>query len=169
MEFERFYQELENSTETIRTLVNGVSQAEARLKPAPGAWSILEVICHLYDIECKDFRQRLDSILHRPREEFPLIDPQSWIKARGYNQRDFVGVLQDFFMEREKSLAWLQSLSNPDWEAEYVDESGPTKAGTMLVSWAAHDNLHIRQLVELRRARIVGMAEPFEVDYAGEW
>jgi hypothetical protein len=169
MEFERIYQELVESTQMIRTLVQGVTQAEACLKPDPESWSFLEVICHLYDIEREDFRQRLDSILYRPMEEFSLIDPQSWIKDRGYNQRDFAGVVQDFFMEREKSLAWLRSLPNPDWEAEYVDESGPTKAGTMLVSWAAHDNLHIRQLVELRRVRIVSMARPFDVDYAGEW
>ena len=43
------------------------------------------------------------------------------------------------------------------------------KAGEMFASWVAHDNLHIRQLVELRRSRIVSLAEPFDVGYAGEW
>ncbi len=42
-------------------------------------------------------------------------------------------------------------------------------AGEMFVSWVAHDNLHIRQLVELRRSRIVSLTAPYEIGYAGEW
>ncbi len=39
----------------------------------------------------------------------------------------------------------------------------------MFSAWVDHDNLHIRQLVELRQARIVRLAEPYDVSYAGEW
>jgi hypothetical protein len=42
-------------------------------------------------------------------------------------------------------------------------------AGDMLTSWVAHDNLHIRQLVELRRAWIEKVSKPYRVQYAGEW
>jgi hypothetical protein len=43
------------------------------------------------------------------------------------------------------------------------------KAGDMLSSWVAHDNLHMRQLVELRRSRIVVITEPYDIQYAGDW
>lgn len=39
----------------------------------------------------------------------------------------------------------------------------------MLAAWIAHDNLHIRQLVELRRHRIEQMNEPSDLKYAGDW
>ena len=169
MEFETLYQELVHSTAMIRALVAGLTTAEARLKPNPESWSILEVMCHLVDIECEDFRPRLDAILHCPTEEWTPIDPGSWISARGTNQRDLAETLAGFLAEREKSLAWLKGLSTSDWEAEHVDQFGSMKAGEMFASWVAHDNLHLRQLVELRRVRIVSLAAPFDVGYAGEW
>ena len=66
MEFETLYQELMHSTAMIRALVAGLTTAEARFKPNPESWSVLEVVCHLYDLEREDFRPRLDAILHRP-------------------------------------------------------------------------------------------------------
>jgi len=169
MQFETLYQELAHSAEMIRALTAGITQAEARFKPNPESWSVLEVLCHLYDIEREDFRQHLDSILHRPTEEWTPIDPASWVTTRGYNERNLAETLDSFLAERDKSLTWLKSLSTPNWEAEHIDQFGSIKAGEMFASWVAHDNLHIRQLVELRRGRIVSLAEPFDVGYAGEW
>lgn len=63
MKFTELYQELVNSTEIIRALTANISQDEARIKPSPEAWSILEVTCHLYDEEREDFREHLDFIL----------------------------------------------------------------------------------------------------------
>ena len=88
MQFEILYQELSHSAEMIRALTAGFTPAEARFKPGPESWSILEVVCHLYDIEREDFRPRLDAILHRPTEEWIQIDPQNWITMRRYNERD---------------------------------------------------------------------------------
>ena len=49
MKFELLFQELTNSTEMIRALLAGVDQDESRAKPDATSWSILEVVCHLYD------------------------------------------------------------------------------------------------------------------------
>ena len=38
--------ELAQGAETITSLVVGVSPEEARVRPAPEAWSLLEVVCH---------------------------------------------------------------------------------------------------------------------------
>lgn len=161
--------ELAHNAETIRALVAGISQEEARVRPTPESWSVLEVVCHLGDEEVEDFRQRLDYILHRPGETWPPIDPDGWVAARGYNDRDLGEMLDGFLAERQKSLAWLDGLAAPDWDAAYETRFGPMRAGDMLASWAAHDVLHLRQLVELRRARVVAMAGAYDVRYAGEW
>ena len=169
MQFEALYAELARGVDGIRALVAGMSLAEARARPAPQAWSALEVICHLYDEEREDFRQRLDIILHRPSEPFPPIDPSGWVGARRYNERDLAEMLDRFAAERARSLAWLKGLSAPNWDAEYTNEFGSMKAGDMLAAWVAHDNLHARQLVELRRSRLVSLAAPYDAGYAGEW
>jgi hypothetical protein len=166
---EVLFQELARGAEIIRALVSGITQAEAQIKPDPESWSILEVVCHLYDEEREDFRQRLDLILHRPGDEWPPIDPVGWVTARKYNERDLAESLDRFVAEREQSLAWLRRLPAPNWEAECVTRFGGMKAGDMLAAWVAHDNLHSRQLVELRRVRVVEIAKPYEVQYAGDW
>ena len=169
MKFATLHQELSNSGEIIRALLTGITQEDAQFKPTPETWSILEVICHLHDEEREDFRARLDSILNHPEQEFAVINPQGWITERKYNEQNFEQTKKKFFAERAKSLEWLNGLTNLDWEIMHTDQYGSVTAGEMLSAWVAHDNLHIRQLVELRRARIEKITQPYLIEYAGEW
>ena len=169
MDFNVFYQELKNSTEMIRTLLAGITQEESQVKPNPESWSVLEVVCHLYDEEREDFREHLDFILHRQNEEWHGIDPEGWVSERRYNEQDFAEMQQNFFSEREKSLTWLQKLRDPKWETTYTTQYRTISAGEMFACWVAHDNLHIRQLVELRRLKIEDISKPFDIEYAGDW
>lgn len=169
MEFQTLYQELINSTEMIRALITSIDQEQAQVKPDANSWSILEVICHLHDEEREDFREHLDFILHRQNEEWHVIDPQSWVAERKYNEQSFTEMQKKFFAERQKSLEWLKGLSDMEWETEYTSQFGSMKAGEMFACWVAHDNLHIRQLVELRRSLIERISQPYDVQYAGDW
>lgn len=169
MEFKTLYRELTLSTEMIRLLLAGISQAEAQVKPGRGSWSILEVVCHLYDEEREDFREHLDFIFHPQHEEWHPISPFAWVTLRKYNERNFKAMQRKFFAERKKSLAWLKKLRNSDWNITYKSKWGSMRAGDMLASWIAHDNLHIRQLVELRRTRIEKVVKPHKIRYAGDW
>jgi len=169
MEFQTLYQELVNSTEIIRSLINGIRQEQAQVKPDAESWSILEVICHLYDEEREDFREHLDFILNRQDEEWHVIDPQIWVTERKYNEQDFPQMQEKFHAERRRSLEWLKGLEDVDWGTTYTSEYGSMSAGEMFSCWIAHDNLHIRQLVELRRAYIERITQPYEIQYAGDW
>lgn len=169
MDFQTLYQELVDSTEMIRALIKNIDQEQAQVKPDAESWSILEVICHLYDEEREDFREHLDFILHRQQEEYHVIDPQSWVTERKYNEQNFEEMQKKFFAERQQSFDWLTELSNMDLETTYTSEYGSVTAGEMFASWIAHDNLHIRQLVELRRYRIENITKPYDIRYAGEW
>jgi len=169
MKFSTLYEELQNSTEMIRAVLVGITQLEAQVKPDPESWSILEVTCHLHDVEREDFREHLDFILHRQNEEYHAIDPQAWITERKYNQEDFAEMRDKFFAERRKSLAWLKEISDSDWEITYTSEYGSVSAGEMFSCWIAHDNLHLRQFIELRRTRIETITKPYPLEYAGDW
>lgn len=169
MRLDMLRRELAQGAETIQSLVVGVSASEARVRPAPDSWSILEVVAHLLDEEREDFRPRLDLVLHRPHETWAPIDPPAWVTARGYNNRELTATLSAFLAERERSLAWLAGLTAPDWSREYPASFGPITAGDLAASWAAHDLLHTRQLLELRRARLLALAAPHRTGYAGDW
>ena len=158
---------LEAQAPVIAALVDQAAAEQARWKPSPQDWSILEVINHLGDEEREDFRARLDLTLHHPGAPVPPIDPQGWVTERAYNGRDPGESLARFLAERQRSLDWLRSLAAPDW-------SQPTarpglRAGDLLAAWVAHDLLHLRQLIELHYAWLAERAAPYAVDYAGPW
>jgi hypothetical protein len=169
MKFQELYTEMTQSTEMIRALLAGVSQQEAQVKKSQKVWSILEVTCHLYDEECEDFREHLDFILHRQDEEWHPIATLAWVSQRKYNEQNFNKMKAKFFREREKSLVWLKSLKNADWNIKYRTKWRLMTAGDMFASWVAHDNLHIRQLTELRRRLIEQKTKPYKIGYAGDW
>ncbi len=170
MDFAACQMQLRQNGELIRELVAGISQEQATIKPFPEDWSVLEVVNHLYDEEREDFRQRFDYLLHRPGEEWPPIDPAGWVTARKYNERELASSLQNFLDERQKSLAWLAGLDQPNLEAfETHPVAGKFHAGDMLAAWVAHDLLHLRQLVELKYFLVGDVVRPYSPQYAGEW
>ncbi|MCB8943711.1 MAG: DinB family protein [Ardenticatenaceae bacterium] len=159
-----------HTAEVIAHLLKDVSPEQARWRPSPDAWSILEVINHLYDEEREDFRQRLEILLYQPEAEMPPIDPQGWVTSRQYNEREAAASLANFLQERQQSLDWLRGLLEPDWESGVMAPNGRKfRAGEMLCSWLAHDFLHIRQLNELHYAYWQQTADPYDVTYAGDW
>jgi hypothetical protein len=163
-------QQLGAHSTSITQLCVALSEADARIKPDPRSWSILEVINHLYDEEREDFRQRLDLTLHQPGSDWPPIDPEGWAASRAYQQRDLQQSIANFAAERQRSLAWLQALHNPDWSRSHTRPSGFVMcAGDLLSAWVAHDVLHLRQLVELRYHLVTRHAQPYAVEYAGDW
>lgn len=162
-------QRLSETAQAIRSLAEGLSTEQARWKPAPDSWSVLEVINHLYDEEREDFRAHVDHLLHRAGQPWPEIRPQAWVTERGYNQRDLPASLAGFLEQRARSLEWLKGLNSPAWDNFQEFEWGRLTAGDVFVSWAAHDMLHLRQLVELRWGITLQSAAPYDVRYAGEW
>jgi hypothetical protein len=169
MDVEGLAARMADNAARIQALVHGASDQQARWKPDPASWSILEVVNHLLDEERNDFRVRLDNTLHRPGEKWPPIDPGGWVTERKYNEKDPEVSLDHFLSEREVSLAWLRDLATPQWETTYEAPFGSIRAGDILAAWVAHDLLHMRQLVELHWAYTTAQLEPYSTQYAGEW
>ena len=111
MRFETLFLELVDSTNMINALLAGISDDEARVKPTAETWSILEVLCHLYDEEREDFRLRLRFILG-PRDEWHDIHPSAWVTERGYNTRSLREMKEKFFGERISSALRPRTASN---------------------------------------------------------
>ena len=161
--------QLRHGAGQVEALVKGVGPAQARWKPDQESWSILEVVNHLADEEVEDFRARLEAILMRGGRDWPAIDPAGWVVERNYNARPLDESLQRFLQARRQSLRWLEGLQDPDWEAAVENRGRVLRAGDVLAAWAAHDLLHMRQLVELHYAFLGQGAEPYSLGYAGPW
>ena len=167
MDYNFFITSLNLSAKKIAAFLEAVSEEQAKWKPAPEKWSILELINHLYDEEKHDFRKRLDLTLHESGKEWPVIDPEGWVISHEYQKKNFDQSIKKFLNERKKSLQWLNSLDNPDWRQNYQHPIiGVLSAGDLLAAWAAHDYLHLRQLADLQTRYLNVLADPFTIKYA---
>lgn len=162
---------LAHGADVFADLVAGVSDDQARWKPAPDRWSILEVVCHLADEEARDFRARLGLTLHRPGVAWLPIDPERWVVEERYADRDLPAEIRRFRDERAHSVAWLEGLEEPDWSLAYEHPSaGRLHAADLLASWLAHDLIHVRQVNRLHRQYLETVVAPgCSLEYAGAW
>lgn len=170
MDFENLVSSLHRFGRILPTLVADTSPEDAAWKPDSGGWSILEIACHLADEEVEDFRHRVQSTLESPSSAWPSIDPEAAAIERKYNQQDLTSVVARFVREREASVAWLKSLVDPDWDRAYHHPRfGPIAAGIVMASWAAHDQLHLRQIAKRMFEMNIRDGSPYPTDYAGQW
>jgi len=159
---------LEQTPHTLSPLLAGLSDQDAAWRPAPGAWSIVEIAGHMLDEEREDFRPRLQSTLHDPQAAWTPIDPEAAVRLHDHAARSTSEVWSEFLEERRASLLWLHALPSPDWALTHTHpELGPISAGDLLTSWAAHDLLHLRQITTRLFGRIEAAGAPHTPRYAG--
>ena len=155
---------------SLSALLDGLAEADARWRPASGAWSILEIVRHLGDEEVDDFRARVRSTLEDPARDWAPIDPEGWARDRRYNEDDLGEALARFARERADSIAWLRSLDGVDYARAFEHPRfGPIAAGDLLTSWAAHDALHLRQITKRLHELALRDSGGFSAAYAGDW
>ncbi len=161
--------QMTDNAQVIRAFIESVSPEQAQWKPNPETWSLKEVMEHVYNEERGDFRAHIQEMFHEPPQPWGALQP-GWLPMESCQQ-----ALEGFLDEREASLSWLIALDAPDWNLESCASFGPDsvelvlKAGDVLVSWVAHDFLHIRQMNELQFAWNEHQASPYSVEYAGGW
>jgi hypothetical protein len=160
---------LTRNRDVFNELLRDLTQEQYLWKLSPEKWCILEIICHLYDEEREDFRTRTKHVLETPTAPFPPIDPQGWVETRSYIRQNYEDKLNDFLTEREHSIKWLQTLSNPNWDnASEHPNMGKLTAKMLLSNWLAHDYLHIRQITKLKYDYLKQLTNE-DLNYAGNW
>jgi hypothetical protein len=160
---------LKGNRNVFKELLQDLKEEQYLWKSSPEKWCLLEIVCHLFDEEREDFRARTKHLLETPSEKLPSIDPQGWVETRSYLQQSYADKLKDFLIEREQSVKWLQTLSNPKWKNTYEHPVlGKMTAEMFLANWLAHDYLHIRQITKLKYDYLKNLSNE-DLNYAGNW
>lgn len=162
-------QELRNNKTVFQELLSHVSDEMIQWKPGKNEWSLLEIVCHLHDEECEDFRARTRCALETPHLNPQPIDPVGWVHERAYSEQDYQTTLDKFLSERDTSIKWLSTLENCDWSSALQHyRQGKMSAMTFLCNWLAHDYHHIRQINRLKYEYLRCKSEE-DLTYAGKW
>jgi len=156
---------LEATPEIIRGLTTELSDEDARWKPAPDRFSIAEVLAHLSHSEGHCYRMRVDRFLAESRPEFEPDDASMYLDL--YKDADPKDAFDQFEEQRRKNVEYLRGLSAGAGDrVAFHKEYGDITLSQMLNEWALHDLGHIRQIIELVRARkYAAGAGPMIVSY----
>ncbi|WP_271785261.1 DinB family protein [Aquimarina algiphila] len=169
LDYSKIINGLSENSAVFKQLLSGLTEEIHLWKLNPDKWCLLEIICHLHDEEIYDFRARTRHVLEKPTEGLPAIDPLGWVKNRKYIKQNYNDKLAEFLKEREQSVKWLQSLSNPKWDNTYEHAKfGKMTAKMFLSNWLAHDYLHIRQITKLKYDYLKQLTNE-NLIYGGYW
>ena len=71
----------------LERLITGASASRLHQRPAPGKWSIAEILAHLADSEIVT-SWRIRAILTAPGTPIQAFDQDAWVIAGHYDRRD---------------------------------------------------------------------------------
>ena len=135
----------------LARLVRGLSRTQLRRRPAPGKWSINEIVAHLADTELVG-GYRIRTILGKHRAPIQAFDQDVWAARGRYNRVDVRRALERFRVLREANLALIRSLS-PRRLQQYGmhAERGKETIAHIVRMFAGHDLNHLGQVERIRR------------------
>lgn len=144
---------LAGAPKKLERLLKGISPAKARRRPAPGKWSIAEIVAHLGDTELVG-GYRIRMILGAPGTPIQAFDQDDWAAALQYQKRDVKKSFEQFRVLREANLRLLKSLTQEQWKQSGMHaERGEESIGTIVRMFAGHDINHRLQVERIRGAK----------------
>ena len=128
----------------LSELVHAMDPATVAHAPAPGKWSVRDILCHLADCEIA-FAFRLRQALAEPNHVIQPFDQDNW--AAPYSHFDAASALAAFTALREWNCKLIATVPAEAYEKPLTHpERGQMTFRTLVETMAGHDLNHIRQI-----------------------
>lgn len=140
---------LEAGPAALAAATKGLSKEAARKRPAEGKWSIVEIACHLRDIE-GIFTERFTKMAFSERPAFWMMDNARVARLRSYAESDLAAAVKAFKEARAETLTLLRALPGPLWQRTGLHpKRGELTLEALAAHLAGHDANHIGKIREL--------------------
>ena len=140
-----------NGYQTVMDALEGITDAELDMRPAPDAWTAREVVHHLADSETTS-AIRLRRLLVEDRPLIPNYDEEEYARRLSYD-RPIATSLEVLRAVRRSTAEIVDRLTEDQWQREGTHSmSGRYTVEGWLEIYAAHARDHAAQI---RRARQV--------------
>ncbi len=128
----------------LHAIVSRISEQDTNRTPAPGKWSIREIICHLADCEVV-FAFRIRQTLAEPHHVIQPFDQDIWAKT--YAAYTVQQALAAFTAVREWNVAVLRTLNADALHLPVTHpERGTMTLQTIVETMGGHDLNHLKQI-----------------------
>ena len=135
---------------SVQSLVKEAGSDLSR-RPAPGEWSVLELVGHLFDAEIVMSGRYRWAI---SQDEPPLLgyDQDLWVARLRHNEAQPDELLAVFSALRTANLRlWRRSTAEDRERVAMHSERGPESYGLMFRMLAGHDRFHLNQMRDTLR------------------
>jgi len=140
----------------IERMLRGLTGAQLRRRPAPGKWSIGEIVAHLAETELVG-GYRIRMILSKNGTPIQAFDQDDWAKNSNYARQDPRQSLELFRALREANLRLVRSLRPRKLRRYGIHaERGKESVAKIIRLYAGHDLNHLGQIARLRRQALRG-------------
>ncbi len=130
----------------LAALIKGKKSARLTKRPAPGKWSVAEILAHYADGEIA-ISWRLRQILSSDGVAIQAYDQDSWAATFNYARRDPRESLENFRTLRAANVALLRSMPKKLWDNHGMhSERGKETISYIVHMVAGHDMNHLRQI-----------------------
>jgi len=135
---------LTTTAEHLQVLTGGLSGSQINTAPAPGKWSVCQIVSHLADCEIV-FSFRLRQAAAEQHSVIQPFDQDAW--ATRYIAYNFESALAVFQTLRSWNLLFLTTISQDDRHRPTTHpERGTMILWTIVETMAGHDIHHLQQL-----------------------
>lgn len=143
----------ESTAKKLEKAIKHLSNKQMRKRPAPGKWSIAEILAHIADTEVvASWRMRL--ILGSDGTPIQGFDQDVWAKTFRYENQDPVHSLKVFRVLRENNLALLHQVPRKLWQNHGMhSERGKETIGHIVQLFAGHDLNHLQQVKAIAKSQ----------------
>ena len=140
---------LASTPAAIARWIDGRSAVDLQRSPAPGRWSVAQIVGHLADSEIV-FAYRVRWILSTPGTPIQAYDQDAWSRAQHAESSDPRRSLALFTAIRESMLPLLRGLNAEELERYGMHEERGRETLRHLISlYAGHDRNHLAQIERL--------------------
>jgi FMN phosphatase YigB (HAD superfamily) len=124
-------------------------------RPDEGEWSLLEITCHLRDVDQDVNAPRLSAVVERDNPFLAGADTDPWAVERDYLCQSGPQARQEFAAVREQLYTFLSGLPEAAWQRPARHSLLGNTHLAELVGWILdHDRIHLAQLRTTRQKAI---------------
>jgi len=135
----------------IERLIRPLTPQQLRKRPAPGKWSIGEILAHLAETELVG-GYRIRMILSSNGTPIQAFDQNVWAENSNYARQDPGRSLATFRILRRANLALLKSLPRKKWRYYGMHaERGKETIARVAAMYAGHDLNHLQQIARIAK------------------
>ncbi len=149
----RFFETLAATPQTLKASLKGLSKKVLLFTPAPGKWSILEILCHMRDMEREAYIERYTRVLSEDEPKLPDINGEALAILRAYRSQKAPEVVREWVALRRQTLQLLRKTGKAQWARAGVHETAGRLTMEDLIRRHAvgNDEAHLRQIEAIKR------------------